>query len=290
MNNRHPLYVGVDGGGTKCSAHLFNTKGEVLGKGVSGSANAARNLSQTLDSILKSVHMALLDAKLCIEVIPKLNVAAGLAGATVPSVRNQLLTWQHPFAKFKVDSDLATSSYGAHGGEDGALLIIGTGSSAARLQSGVLTQFGGHGFLLGDKGSGAWLGHSAVSATLDALDGITKLSDLHNTVLSKLKVNSAADLAQKMMGATPSQFAVLAPEVIKLESTDEQAAKLIQEASIYLEKLCQSTLERTKLPLVLMGGLAPFFKTKFSPALQNVVVSPKAGPEKGALFLLERTD
>ncbi|MEP1553625.1 MAG: hypothetical protein ABJJ91_13140, partial [Paraglaciecola sp.] len=93
-----------------------------------------------------------------------------------------------------------------------------------------------------------------------------------------------------MMGATPSQFAVLAPEVIKLESTDEQAAKLIQEASIYLEKLCQSTLERTKLPLVLMGGLAPFFKTKFSPALQNVVVSPKAGPEKGALFLLERTD
>lgn len=290
MNNKQPLYVGIDGGGTKCSAHLFNTKGEVLGKGISGPANAARNLSQTLDSILKSVHMALLDAKLSVEEIPHLRVAAGLAGATVSSVKEKLLTWQHPFAEFKADSDLATSSYGAHGGEDGALLIVGTGSSAARLQAGELTQFGGHGFLLGDKGSGAWLGHYAVSATLDALDGITKLSDLHHKVLNKLEVDSAAELAQKMMEATPSQFAVLAPDIIKLEATDDHATKLIQEASIYLEKLCQSTLECTNLPLVLMGGLAPFFKTKFSPALQKRVVSAKAGPEKGALFLLERTD
>jgi hypothetical protein len=36
----------------------------------------------------------------------------------------------------------------------------------------------------------------------------------------------------------------------------------------------------------LMGGLAPFFKPWFSPALCARIVSPKAGPERGALYLL----
>ncbi|MFT2089374.1 BadF/BadG/BcrA/BcrD ATPase family protein [Paraglaciecola sp. 2405UD69-4] len=289
MNNIQPLYVGIDGGGTKCSAHLFNRHGKVLGAGLSGSANAARNLPETLDSILKSVHMALLDASLDTKHMPLLKVAAGLAGATVPSVKEKLLEWQHPFAEFKVESDLATSSYGAHGGKDGALLIVGTGSSAAQLQRGIITQFGGHGFLLGDKGSGAWLGHSAVASTLDALDGVTKVTALHQQILNKLNVSSAADLAQKMMEATPSQFAALAPEVVRLAAEDIHASSLVNRATEYLEKLCHSTLKNTDLPLALTGGLAPFFKTKFSPALQKRVVSPKAGPEKGALYLLDQS-
>ncbi|MEP0357585.1 MAG: BadF/BadG/BcrA/BcrD ATPase family protein [Paraglaciecola sp.] len=289
MNNAPPLYVGIDGGGTKCSAHLFNKHGKVLGKGVSGSANAARNLPETLDSILKSVHMALLDANLNIKQIPTLKVAAGLAGATVSSVKAKLLEWQHPFADFKVESDLATSSYGAHGGKDGALLIIGTGSSAAKLQAGVISQFGGHGFLLGDKGSGAWLGRAAVSITLDALEGITPMTTLNHVILNNLKVSSAADLAQKMIGATSREFATLAPVVVKLAEQDPQAHALVQEATEYLEKLCHSTLKNTDLPIVLMGGLAAFFKTKLSPALQLRVVTPVAGPEKGALYLLDQS-
>lgn len=287
MNSNKPLYIGIDGGGTKCSAKLFNANKEVIGHGISGPANAARDLAQTLDSILKSVHLALIDAQISMDYIPQLKVAAGLAGATIPSVKAQLLAWQHPFNCFIADSDLTTTSYGAHEGRDGALLIVGTGSSAARFQSGILTQFGGHGFVFGDKGSGAWLGRSAVASTLEALDGVTDITALHDRILTRLSVTSSAGLVQKMILATPSQFASLAPEVVSLaKQEDTHALALVADAAAYLDKLCMRTLQNTQLSLVLMGGLAPFFKPWFSPALRARIVEAKAGPERGALHLL----
>jgi glucosamine kinase len=287
VNNNKPLYIGIDGGGTKCSAKLFNGNKEVIGHGVSGPANAARDLVQTFDSILESVHLALIDAQLSIKTMPQLKVAAGLAGATIPSVKAQLLAWQHPFDSFIADSDLITTSYGAHEGRDGALLIVGTGSSAARFQSGILTQFGGHGFIFGDKGSGAWLGRSAVTSTLEALDGITAISAFHDKILTRLSVTSSAGLVQKMILATPSQFAALAPDVVELaKQGDIHALALVKDAAAYLDKLCMRTLQNTALPLVLMGGLAPFFKPWFSPTLRARIVEAKAGPERGALHLL----
>jgi glucosamine kinase len=282
-----PLYIGIDGGGTKCSAKLFNAKKEVIGHGISGPANAARDLAQTLDSILKSVHLALVDARLSIKAMPKLQVAAGLAGATIPSVKAQLLAWQHPFECFKAESDLITSSYGAHEGRDGALLIVGTGSSAARFESGVLTQFGGHGFIFGDKGSGAWLGRSAIASTLEALDDVTAISALHDRILNRLSVSSSVGLVQKMILATPTQFAALAPDVVSLaKQEDINAMALVAEAAAYLDKLCMRTLQNTELSLVLMGGLAPIYKPWFSPTLRERIVEAKSGPERGALHLL----
>ena len=287
MNCNKPLYVGIDGGGTKCSAQLFNANREVIGHGISGPANASRDLSQTLDSIVKSVHMALVDSQLSIDYMSQLKVAAGFAGATIPSVKAQLLAWEHPFDCFKADSDLITTSFGAHGGRDGALLIVGTGSSAARFQSGVLTQFGGHGFILGDKGSGAWLGRSAIASTLEALDGVTAITALHDRILTRLSVTTTTDLVQKMILATASQFASFAPDVIELANQEDiYALALVKEAADYLDKLCMSTLQNTDLPLVLMGGLAPFFKPWFSPALRARIVEAMAGPERGALHLL----
>ncbi len=54
---------------------------------------------------------------------------------------------------------------------DGAVLVAGTGASAGRIEGGRLVRTAaGHGWLLGDDGSGYWLGREAVRAALDALD------------------------------------------------------------------------------------------------------------------------
>ena len=288
MDSNKPLYIGIDGGGTKCSAQLFNANKEVIGRGISGPANASRDLTQALDSIVKSVHLALKDAQLNIDTMSRLQVAAGLAGANTPKIKAQLLAWDHPFACFKVDCDLTTASYGSHGGNDGALLIVGTGSAAACLESGRLSTFGGHGFILGDKGSGAWLGRSAIVSTLEALDNIIAIAPMHKKILRCLSVTTSDELVQKMIKASPSQFAALAPEVVKLaQQQDIAAVALMQEAAAYLDKLCMRALQHTDLTLVLVGGLAPFFEPWFRPELRARIVKAKAGPERGALNLLQ---
>ncbi|WP_068373740.1 BadF/BadG/BcrA/BcrD ATPase family protein [Paraglaciecola hydrolytica] len=288
MTNNTPLYVGIDGGGSKCSAILFNAKGAVLSQGIAGSANAARDFSNTLVSIVESVRLALINAGLGSDSMAGLQVGAGLAGACVPSVNSQLKSWKHPFASFSATSDLMTACYGAHGGNEGALLIVGTGSSAARMQNNKLTQFGGHGFVLGDKGSGAWFGRAAVASTLEALDGLIPLSDLHDMVLNKLGLNSSAALVQTMINASPSQFATLAPDIIELALLhDLSALNLVKEGAAYLDKLCLRTLHGTSLSMVLMGGLAPSIEHWFSPELRQRIVKAQAGPEWGAMRLLQ---
>lgn len=288
MNNNPTLYAGVDGGGTKCCAILFNHKGEEIAKGIAGAANAARDLPCTLNSIVSSIELALQQANLTSVKLSQIKVGAGLAGACVPDVKAKLLAWQHPFADFCVDSDLAAACYGAHAGNDGALLIVGTGSSAARLQKGQLTQFGGHGFLLGDKGSGSWFGRSAVSSTLEAGDRIIPTGELHKLVMSTLDVKNNVELLQCMINASASEFAALAPLVVELAKQDEPTAlALVADGVTYLDTLCQQTLSNTDLSLVLMGGLAPSLEPWFSSVIRERIVTTRGGPEWGAVRLLK---
>lgn len=288
MHNSSTYFVGIDGGGSKCSAMLFNAQGKMLGHGLGGAANAARDLPLSLQSIIDAVNQALIQASLSHDLIPKLHVSAGLAGACVPSVNAQLKAWQHPFASFRVTSDLMTACYGAHGGGDGALLIVGTGSSAARMQNHELTQFGGHGFLLGDKGSGAWFGRSAVAATLEALDALIPTTAMHKMVQTELGVASTSELVQRMIAASPSDFAALAPAIINLaKQGDANALALVKDGASYLDALCMRTLQNTNLSLVLMGGLASSIEPWLSPALREKITLPLAGPEWGAMHLLQ---
>ncbi|MGS2719305.1 BadF/BadG/BcrA/BcrD ATPase family protein [Paraglaciecola aestuariivivens] len=288
MRNPPTLYAGIDGGGTKCSAMLFDHQGQVLGRGRAGAANVARDLPTSLISIVDCIKQALEDAKLPADLISQVKVGAGLAGACVPEVKSKLQAWAHPFTEFKVESDLTTACLGAHAGQDGALLIVGTGSSAARYQNGQLTQLGGHGFLLGDKGSGAWLGRMAVSATLEALDGIIATTQLHKQVQESLGLNTTSAIVQRMINASPSDFATLAPLVLALAKQQQPSAlALVAEAVAYLDKLCQQCLNHTDLSIVVMGGVAPLLIPEFSQATRERIVSPKGGPEWGAVRLLQ---
>lgn len=288
MHDTNKYFVGIDGGGSKCSAMLFDDHGKMLGQGIGGAANASRDYASTLLSIVESVQQALYDARLSQSLLSKLHVSAGLAGACVPNVNAQLKAWKHPFANFRVTSDLMTACYGAHGGGDGAILIIGTGSAAAKMQNNTLTQFGGHGFLLGDKGSGAWFGRAAVSSTLEALDTLIPMTQLHRMVLEQLDVCDTAQLVQRMIGASTNEFAALAPGVILLaRQGDANALALVREGVRYLDALCSRTLHNTALSLVLMGGLASSIEPWFSPALREKITLPLAGPEWGAMHLLQ---
>ena len=52
-----PLYLGIDGGGTKCRVRLENAQGTLLAEAVSGAANIATSVEVAQQSII--------DASIC---------------------------------------------------------------------------------------------------------------------------------------------------------------------------------------------------------------------------------
>ena len=159
---QRPLYLGIDGGGSKCKAIIIDAHDNVLGTGIAGPANPFQDYQQTIISIVESAYLALADAKLVKSEINRLIVGIGLAGVNLPSIFEQMSQWQHPFAQMHLTTDLHIACLGAHQGGDGAIMITGTGSCGYSHINGQATMIGAHGFLHGDKGSGAWLGLQAV--------------------------------------------------------------------------------------------------------------------------------
>ncbi len=164
-----PLFIGIDGGGTKCRARLLSTEDKVLGTGLGGSANPFHGEAQAKASIVCAVNMALADAGLPSTEIANLIAGVGLAGVNLPSVFDAMNQWDHPFKKMYLTTDLHIACLGAHNRDEGAVLIAGTGSCGYSFVNGKATIVGGHGFPFGDKCSGAWIGLEAVKAVLLAV-------------------------------------------------------------------------------------------------------------------------
>jgi glucosamine kinase len=69
--------------------------------------------------------------------------------------------------------DAVIACIGAHGGRDGGIVIIGTGSAGLALVEGRVVKVGGYGFPISDEASGADLGLQALRMALRAHDGRT---------------------------------------------------------------------------------------------------------------------
>lgn len=287
MQHSTTYYLGIDGGGTRSRAEVFNEFGQCLGVADAGAANVATAGEQTKQSILDVVVKAIENAKLSGSIqLHDLHVAAGLAGANVPSAQLTLKAWKHPFASFRFASDLQTAIIGAHSGEDGALLIVGTGSCAASWYQNKLVQYGGHGFILGDKGSGAWLGRQAVSHTLECLDGVLTRTAFSKHVCQYLQVKTTEELVEQYHQAAPSLFGELAPIVMQLACDNENAAlQVVQDGADYLSKIARNALNHCKGKLALSGGVASSMVPFLAKDVQEAIVPVAHSPQWGGVYL-----
>jgi N-acetylglucosamine kinase-like BadF-type ATPase len=146
---------------------------------------------------------------------------------------------------------------------DGIVIISGTGSIAYALAGERTYRAGGHGFLLGDEGSGAVIGASAVRLLLRVYDGRARRDGFIEAIESVLDTDSTEDVMQAIYGdADPvRKIASLAPVVIGCASDGERdATKIVQAAALELADLLKAVvrsagLTQRELPVVLAGGL-----------------------------------
>ena len=152
---REPLFLGLDGGGTKCRARLRDPQGMLLGEGSGGRANLRLDPDLVWNSVLTATREALSSAKLGEHELARVHAGMGAAGAGQASSLERFLSRPHPFASMTVDTDAHAAWLGAFNGGDGAILIVGTGSCGYGSVGGKRHYVGGWGYEISDEGSGS---------------------------------------------------------------------------------------------------------------------------------------
>ena len=277
------LFLGIDGGGSKCKARLADAAGRWLGEAVAGPANAFQNPVQACDSILESARGALVAAGLPETALGRLVVGAGLAGLNLPGVELAMHAWQHPFGQLHLCTDIHIACLGAHGGAAGAVIVAGTGSVGYRIRAGVGTCYGAHGFPFGDKGSGAWLGLEAMKAALLALDGLGPATRLLGQVEAHLG-QTGLGIIEAMAGAAPRDYGALAPVVLACaEQGDAVARAIVADGADYLGEMAAKLLVGGGTELCLLGGLGERLRPWLRPEIAERIVAPQGQPDQGAV-------
>lgn len=275
------LFLGIDGGGSNCRAWLQNSAGELLGHGQAGAANPVNGYQQALDAIVFAAEQALIAGGFAPTQLSQLVVGAGLAGLHLPSMQQRLATWQHPFARLYLTTDLNIAALGAYGDADGAVIILGTGFSALGAVAGEKLAIGGFGFPINCTGSGSGLGLEAVKLALLAADGLAETSLLTEAVFHG---RTQQQLAEAMLNATPGQYAQLAPLVFQCaEQGDVHALALISQAAVFIEKVSQRFLDSGISNITMVGGVAPRLLPYLPGHLQQKIQYQHAAPGLGAL-------
>ena len=279
------VYLGIDGGGTKCKARLEDAQGNLLAEAIAGPANAARNLTGSVKAVLEASEKAIAKANIKGLTLNQIHAGIGLAGINIPQVKQAFLKQSLPFASWHITTDLHIACLGAHLGQDGAIVIVGTGSSGVAIHNDQQFEMGGHGFVVGDKGSGAWLGKMAISHCLETLDGITPNNLLSKQVINLLDCDSAYDLVNLTLEAKPVLFASVAPLIFQLAANQqEDALLLVNQAATYINKICHRLLSGNLHRLSLIGGITQSLTPYLDSQLQAIIRPAQATPEQGAIL------
>lgn len=267
------LFLGIDGGGTGCRAVLADASGQVLGRGEAGPANIASDFPGALGNILAATRLA------CgAQDLTTLAAGLGLAGANAAGVSDRLAQ-ALPFARIAIETDAITAVRGALGAADGIVAAIGTGSVFAAQRSGQVRQIGGWGLVLGDEGSGAWIGRAILSAALRALDGFQPMTPLLATLIETQ--GGPSGVVSFSLTAKPGDFARLAPQV--LDSPDPAACAVLDKARADVAAAITLLQGADHLPVVYLGGLGPSYAAAH--ADRWTVTPAKGSALDGALTL-----
>lgn len=294
------FYLGVDGGASYTRARLRFSSGRLMGEARSGPANLHVDFDTGLDHVREAIEGCLescgygdadrrqiaLGLGIAGLGIAGLGIAglgtAGLGTADIgrtaaqragspaaignARIQQEIKSLFDDFGEVNVVNDALTATLGAHGGEDGGLVICGTGSCACLYRDGEVRIFGGRGFMLSDDGSAAVLGRRIMRDALRALDGFMEESALTKSVQAKFHDGPYHDWAAQeaidaivrfARNATGRDYGAFAPLAFTLAlEGDPHAHALVQESAAGIEELIVRLMDLDAPRISLVGGMA----------------------------------
>ncbi len=301
-------YLGVDGGGTNCRVRLADENLVTLAEVKNGRSNLQIDDG---DPAYKAISDGTRDvfATAGIDYAETANTYAcfGMAGGRMDSARAEFAARPWPFAGVKVYDDIDIAHAGALGGDEGGVVIIGTGSAAMSIVGGKRYQAGGWGFHIGDQMSGAILGRELARYSVEAADGLVEKSPLTEAVIAALGGDNQAvmtwsfatemDLTllsrdgsegcdDALIGRAPAEYGKLMPLFIKHFDKGDPVARRMMDIQIgYIDTYVRWFKSHGARVMAIAGG----FGQRLFPILQDrygdFVALPKFEPLHGAVIL-----
>ncbi|MBQ0946181.1 ATPase [Ideonella sp. 4Y16] len=280
--------VGIDGGGTTTRLRLCSVKGELLSEATAGPSALGQGIHQAWEQVDLAFARAAERAGLEGLSWRQCAIGFGVSGANVRDLAEQLIEAAPDCALLAVDTDSFAAVLGAHGGGPGAVLIGGTGSVCEVLRShGTRASVGGWGWVVGDEGSGAWLGKQGVRQVQHALDGRGSSGPMTRALLESIG-GGTETFKQWCAAARQTEFAALAPVLFDCEAEDPVARGILDAAARALEALADAADPSGQLPLCLSGSVALQLAPRMRAHLLARRVLPRADATWGAVELARR--
>lgn len=300
--------AGIDGGATKTICIIADSRGKVVGRGVSGSSNYHNvGISNAKKALLQSIKRAASNAGLR---RLRFKVACfGMAGLDSPYDRKIIPKFIRDGIKFcekiTVVHDSVIALYGATGGAPGLIVEAGTGSFGAGLNKrGEIKRVGGWGNIVGDEGSAYEIGRQALKALLRSYDGREIKTLLTAKIMKFLKLRAEEDLGQRVYAERMSvaDIAAVAPLVVEAADEGDEVAKRIlaeagRELAIHAIAIAKALgMENEEVEAYTTGGVFKAGSHVFKPFEEEIkkvmprtrLASPRFEPAMGAVLLALR--
>ena len=255
--------IGIDAGGTKTVCQLADAQGTVLAEARGPGANLQAAGELQVEKVLHDVMEQAIGDR---PTIPSV-ICLGIAGVDRPDdalvVRNIMKRIGYK-ARVLVVNDALVALEAGIPGQPGVVIISGTGSICyGRNDRGEAARSGGWGYVLGDEGSGYWIGRAALRAVLRETDERGPQTALTPLLLEHFGVDRAQNIIHQVYHTNlkPAAIGALARSVhAAYLDGDQVAVGILRGAANELEAAALSVARRLELvgspfTFILAGGI-----------------------------------
>ena len=282
--------LGIDVGGTKTVCLLGDEEGRI----VSAARGPGANLQAVGELQLEKVLHTVMEETVARQSVIPSAICLGIAGVDRPEDANVVRGIMSRIgykARVLVVNDALIALQAGIGALPGVVIVAGTGSIAYGCdRHGYAARAGGWGYVLGDEGSGYWMGRLALRAIVREADGRGQPTSLTRRVLQHFGVERPEELLQTVYhdDFKPATVAALAAHVqqardegdaVATAILDRGARELVGAAASVTSQLALAGEEFT---FVLAGGMF-----KAVPWLREEVTRllPEIAPRSRTLLL-----
>jgi len=255
--------LGIDAGGTKTVCLLADERGNILSEGRGGGANLHTSGELEVEKVLHEVMETAIGDR---DITPA-AVCLGIAGVdrddearTVRAIMRRI----GYKSRIVVVNDALVALVAGAGNAPGIVIIAGTGSIVygrnARFEA---ARAGGWGHIIGDEGSGYWIGREALAAIVRAVDGRGPDTRLTEDVLAHFNIDDTSRLPRIVYDRELPRMSVAALGPIVQQASDlgdAVASGILERAADELVLAARSVATRLEMrgdefAFVLAGGV-----------------------------------
>ena len=294
-------YIGIDAGGTKTSFSLYTESGELLDNTRRPSCHFMRVGYEKMAEILMEGVMSFVENQKID--VREVVVSFGLAGygkdAKIRSTIDQALSNKFEGFHYCVYNDVEAALSGAFKGEQGIILIAGTGSMAYAINDNEMIRAGGFGYAIGDEGSAYWIAKRMLETVTKMEDGRLEKTSLYQHLLDRLSLQNGFQLIGYVMntlGNERDQIASLAQYLYEAAQLGDSAAiSIYKDAAKELSELVKAVSKEVngQRKVAYYGGVFKSGAYILDPLKEYLgstyhLMEPTETPEFGAFILAKR--